>query len=213
MSDESQWSEVGKVLLFGGAGGLLSWVYAQTVGQPYAGSPWVVIPSSFLLGMGAAYIGVYLLANSDRKDLLRCLGFALACGFAWKPVYEAGSALITQQQNQKLESKAAALTQQVAEVNKALLQAPPDQTDAKVAQAATTAVQALNAAQNVRDPAIQREAYRKATEFQAVVDQLRKAPPHGPNPLFTADTESRLKAFETHKLAFELGGPAGKAQS
>lgn len=53
------------------------------------------------LGAAAAVIGVYLLANSDTKAVARCIALALACGLAWKPVIDAGSALVTQTTDQE----------------------------------------------------------------------------------------------------------------
>src|SRR3990172_11409776 len=82
------------VLLLGAAGGLLAWLYSQTVGQPAALVWWQAIPAGVLLGAGASFVGVYLLANADVRDAKRCLALAMICGFAWKPVYEAGTALV-----------------------------------------------------------------------------------------------------------------------
>jgi len=52
--------------------------------------------ASSALGTGAGFIGVYVIANSDTRSLLRCLGFALLCGFSWKPVYDGGEAIVKQ---------------------------------------------------------------------------------------------------------------------
>jgi hypothetical protein len=43
-----------------------------------------------VLGAGAAVIGIYVVAKTDRRDLPHALGFAILCGFSWQLVYEAG---------------------------------------------------------------------------------------------------------------------------
>lgn len=82
------------VVAAGGLGGILSWIYSLSVGEPLSLSLVPAFLSAIVLGMGAAFIGVYVLANSDTQTLMRTLGFALLCGFCWKPVFDAGKALV-----------------------------------------------------------------------------------------------------------------------
>jgi hypothetical protein len=63
------------ILLFGAIGGGLSLVYAATVGQPIRGSHSVALPGSVVLGTFAAFIGVYVIANTDTSNSLRYLRF------------------------------------------------------------------------------------------------------------------------------------------
>ena len=85
------------VVVCGAAGGLLSGfygVYVEEASPAGYGLKWLY---SCFLGMGSAFVGVFLLANSDVSSsgsLRRTLAFALMCGFAWRPVLEAGTALV-----------------------------------------------------------------------------------------------------------------------
>ena len=44
-----------------------------------------------------AILGVYLIAKTDMSATLHALAFAMACGFAWRPVLEGASALVEEQ--------------------------------------------------------------------------------------------------------------------
>src|SRR5260221_4601540 len=93
------------VLSAGFTGGFLSWTYSMAVGTKLA-APWYgAIPMSCILGAGAAFFSVFVLANSDMRQFLRAMAFAAMCGFAWKPVYDATGALVQQTVKQRAESK------------------------------------------------------------------------------------------------------------
>lgn len=88
------WKLVVMVVGSGALGGLLAWIYAISVGEPPEQTTYWIVPAWSLLGMGASFIGVYLIANTDTRYTLRCLAFAIVCGFSWQPIYEAGRALV-----------------------------------------------------------------------------------------------------------------------
>lgn len=86
------------VVLFGLIGGILSCFYTVYTHIDAELEALQCFLAS-LLGAGAAYIGVFLLANSDVASvggLRRTLAFALVCGFSWSPIYDAGTALVNQ---------------------------------------------------------------------------------------------------------------------
>ena len=89
----------------GGIGGFLSWVYAITVGQPPMLHSLLAIPASIALGAGAAFVGIFALAHTDTRVLTRCLAFAVLCGLSWKPIYDAGNALVKQSIRQQETKK------------------------------------------------------------------------------------------------------------
>lgn len=82
---------------FGAVGGILSCVYAAVVGSSSEEHWFWRSLGSTVLGAGASFVGAYLLANPDMREAqgrMRGWAFALICGFAWKPVYDAGTALV-----------------------------------------------------------------------------------------------------------------------
>lgn len=89
--------EVVFILVFGAFGGRSRGCMQRQSVNHFQINVLASLVASTVLGTGAAFVGVYVIANTDTRDFLRCLGFALLCGFSWKPVYDAGSALVNQQ--------------------------------------------------------------------------------------------------------------------
>lgn len=85
---------MGLVALIGALGGAMAWVFGQAIdiqnGQPL----WPFMPISIFLGMGASIVFVFLVANTDRNDVIRLLALALLSGFFWKPVWLASQQII-----------------------------------------------------------------------------------------------------------------------
>lgn len=131
------------VLGVGAVGGALSWVFAITIGvRPVLNQVWLAVPATMLLGAGAAYIGVYLLASSDTAQVHRCLAFALVCGVAWKPVWDAGTALVDQTTRQhRLYAEATRLEVRSREVTRALAETSAAATPQIVAEAGKVSLQ------------------------------------------------------------------------
>jgi hypothetical protein len=139
------------ILTAGAAGGFLSWVYAFAFGQPLPLHGGFAVPACVALGIGAAFIGVYVIANTDTSAFLRAAGFALLCGFSWKPIYDAGSALITQHTNERqAQTSAAVCAKRLDE----LQHAPAAEVTAKVTEATTSAVTAIQAARTTDNPQV-----------------------------------------------------------
>jgi len=76
----------------GAAGGAASVLFALVTDVPIGAAIRTV--AIVFLGTFAGLVGVYVLANSDRKDVVRCLVFAFLCGFSWKPLLEAGQVYV-----------------------------------------------------------------------------------------------------------------------
>jgi hypothetical protein len=83
----------------GAFGGLIGVLASQMLKQSFPTGLLAVYAAAPVLGGGAGLIGVYLLASSDRKDIVRCMVFSMVCGMVWKPVFDAGSAIVTQRAN------------------------------------------------------------------------------------------------------------------
>ena len=94
----------GLVACAGAAGGLLSWLYSYitTFALPLGITPWFGIPVSIIFGAAASIFGVYLVANTDRTQLTRCLSFALLCGMFWHPVIKASENMLAKSVNETI---------------------------------------------------------------------------------------------------------------
>lgn len=97
------WKEVRNIAIAGACGGLLSWLYAQVLPERSPQEWWKVF-FFMALGAGAAPVGVYVLANADMRFPSRALALAMVCGFAWKPVLDAGAAVIKQHATERVDS-------------------------------------------------------------------------------------------------------------
>ena len=96
MSNKLDWKELS---LIGGAsavGGFGSWLYAMLLDEPVVSSWWLAIPAHTVLGCIGGIVGIYLLIPVDVTKIRRAFSFALLCGFAWKPILDAGAAAVKQ---------------------------------------------------------------------------------------------------------------------
>ena len=87
------------VVISGAIGGMVYWVLQVATGIAPFGFRWYgSVPAALLVGGVAAFLGVYLLANSDttsRGDLKHTLAFALVCGIAWSTVIAGAQQQVT----------------------------------------------------------------------------------------------------------------------
>jgi len=182
--------EIAWILFFGAIGGSLSLVYAATVGQPIPGSLWVAVPGSVVLGTFAAFIGVYVIANTDTSDFLRCLGFSLLCGFAWKPVYDAGSALVTQQTRATQIDKVQQLNEKVSEAVSEVTSKTTKPTADDIAKAASAALSAIDEAHKTGEVEVKIGALQQASALNDALKTLKdegKLPTESEGQLHTLD--------------------------
>jgi len=162
------------VLIAGAIGGFLSWVYSVATGH-HPPLPWYGwIPSSVALGVGASFLGVYLLANSDlqgTKSFFRGIAFAGMCGFAWKPIYDAGGALVEDTIQKKAEQRALSRAEDAAGLASSLPQTPQAELPAKISETKKAAMELLDKLPEVHD----REARQKVESATTnLVSSLRE---------------------------------------
>lgn len=172
MSDK--YKEVVSVLGAGSFGGLLSVLMSSTFGQPIPKATLWWMPISVLFGMGAAFIGVYLIANTDRSNtdaLFRCIALALVFGISWNPVFESAKALYIQKQNinKSDESK-----QKAADAKASLAQVSSKLDSSKVVEVTSKTVNAVKDATAVGDPERLAEAKKASGELVEKLTELQK---------------------------------------
>lgn len=133
---EINWKEIGWVALAGALGGSLSLVYSFTRGVPPSVSPqFLALPAYLFLGAGAGLLGVYVLAKTDTRQTMHCLGFSLACGLSWAPVFDASTALVEKSQQEAAKNSVQKQIQDTVDAVAALKTA-----DEQAAPAAAAAV-------------------------------------------------------------------------
>lgn len=78
------------VAIAGAVGGFTSWLLQWLAGlAPFQKPASLGIPALIVVGGVAAIFGVYLIANSNIKELPHTLVFALLCGVFWQPIFDA----------------------------------------------------------------------------------------------------------------------------
>src|SRR5262249_50811665 len=78
----------------GAIGGVVSGLYTYMVGATYSLPPWIAVPLCIPLGAVAPTIAVYYLPPTDTNKANQLVAYAMLCGIMWKPVIDAGKALI-----------------------------------------------------------------------------------------------------------------------
>lgn len=170
-SDTSKWKDIWIILAAGGIGGFASWVFGLVVGEPVPGGGWGILIGIFL-GAFAAGIGVFVLANTDRSDFARMLCFAALCGFAWKPVCEAGRAFIQQSVQAKQEMVATEMADEAVELAASLSNLPPAQLAARLEEVGNAAQDALEFLPHTTSPRVRRAVESKVNTALRSVTQV-----------------------------------------
>ena len=163
------------VVGIGALGGVASLLFAVATGEPIA-SPLYCI-SVVLLAAGAAPIGVYVISNSDRRDLTRCLILAFLCGFAWRPVYEGGTVYIKTLSQQSDALKHAVSTRAAAGDFMRVTRDQPERSDERVEALTTSAVEAVKNLPDASPPAAKAQVSQATNEAVAAIQSISNARP------------------------------------
>jgi hypothetical protein len=152
---------------FGAVGGILSCVYSAVTGSPL--EPWFPKGlASMALGAGASFVGAYVLATPDMSQPLgriRGLAFALICGFAWRPVYDAGGALVEQAVKNRNDSPILAQAKASEEQATELTQAPPAELPARISATKASALALIGDMQRAQGTETKRKVRRTAEKL------------------------------------------------
>lgn len=182
------WTEMGLVAAAGAVGGILSFFYAS-VYAPLVNAPWWTCFALPALGAGAGCIGVYVIANSDTRDLRRCLVFAMLCGIFPKPVFDAGSALVKQTAIETRKTGEIEDTKKEAEKVAIATNALPESAKAdvskRVKKTATATSKLLRQVSKFHNPEAQELAQTQVKETFEVMEKLAKNNDLPPTPAGT----------------------------
>lgn len=171
------WQEVRYVLIAGAIGGLASWAYGMVLGEPVPGGVWAV-PVAVFLGAFAAGVAVYVLTNTDTSAVARTLFFAMLCGFVWKPVLDAGKALVQQTIQQRQDAAAQDAGDRAQALATSLTSTPPAQLPTKLEEVHDAALAAMEALPQASNPRVRREVETKVSAALTMVSQVaEKNPP------------------------------------
>jgi len=167
-----------RVALSGAVGGLVFWVLMRITGVNPFGWRWYAgIPTSLLLGGVAAFLGVYLIANSDTSqaaELKHTLAFALVCGIVWSPVIDAAKqtalGAFAAKQADSAKDSAGQLKQEVA-------QGTPTKVEQQIAKTAQTTSEAVKSLPAVTNNDVKEKIISDSQDaVAALVDASQKAP-------------------------------------
>ncbi len=168
------WKEVGLVTVFGGLGGALSLVYSLTVGNPPAIQlPWGLLAYIFL-GMGAGYLGVYVIAKTDTRQLTHCLGFAVACGLSWAPIMDATTALVENNKQRALHAKVNQLIEETRTVASELRNTSDEKLSVTTDSAIVTVTSLLDTSSKIDDLRLRVAAHKSVEEVIESLNEVSK---------------------------------------
>jgi hypothetical protein len=164
-------NDVKLVLGAGAGGGLVSWAFTIMTGATLGLNVWTALPLCVILGTAAALVAIYVVTPTDTSKTGRLIGFALLCGFLWKPVLDAGRVLITQ----RVEAAQAA-TDVRSEVSELRAAAPPA-VAAQAQETAESAAELLRSSDQLGNVKVEKEATTRATEAVNVIAETATANP------------------------------------
>lgn len=203
-------SDVKVVLSSGAGGGLVSWAFSYMTNSSYITKvsfvlgKWEALPLCIILGAASALIAVYVVTPTDVSKIGHLIGFAVLCGFLWKPVLDAGRTLIDNRI--KVAESSAKLDASISQAKK--INTPADK-GVIVHEVAAQASDLLRTSDRVPSGKLEKEATQQAKEAVEVISQ---SAPQNPVAAALALEEIRSAAEVTDRDALaELAG--GKIQA
>jgi hypothetical protein len=163
------------VAIAGAVGGLTSWLLQWLAGlAPFQRPAFEGILALIVVGGVAAVFGVYLLANSDLKQMNHTLAFALLCGVFWQPVFEAARLYI---QHSTTQYDAAQQQTKTGDLASALPNADPATVKNKMENTTNTTTELLSKLPNVQDSDLRSKVVEQSNQAVEVVSKAAdKAP-------------------------------------
>jgi hypothetical protein len=165
------------VLLSGAVGGMVYWILQVATGVMPFGSRWYgSVPAALLVGGVAAFLGVYLLANSDTThgELKHTLAFALVCGITWSTVIAGAKQQVISATS---AVKADAAQDKTVSLQKAIVAGNSAEVSAKVSDAASAASQAVQTLSSITDDQVKAKIVDNSQEAVKTIFQAAKIDP------------------------------------
>lgn len=149
----------------GAGGGLVSWAFTIITGAGFGLNIWAALPLCIILGAAAALAAVYVITPTDVTQTGRLIGYALLCGFLWKPVLDAGRLIVSQHVEANEASEQ--LKSNVDQLKSS--SAAPAEVGEKANQAATHAAKLLRTTDRLNNQKLEEQASTQATEAVKVI--------------------------------------------
>ncbi|MFL6245788.1 MAG: hypothetical protein ACJ74H_07165 [Thermoanaerobaculia bacterium] len=80
----------------GAGGGVVSWAFTLMNDGKFIVNDWAALPLCIILGIAAALVAVYVITPTDVTKTGKLIGFAVFCGFLWKPVLDAARVVFSE---------------------------------------------------------------------------------------------------------------------
>jgi hypothetical protein len=164
------------VAIAGAVGGFTSWLLQWLAGlAPFQKPASEGIPALIVVGGVAAVFGVYLLANSDIKQLPHTLAFALLCGVFWQPIFDAAKLYVQHSTTQIEASQQQTDTQKLAAV---VASADPATVKNKIENTTNTTTELLSKLPTEQDADLKRKVVEQSNQ---AVEQVSRAADKAPD--------------------------------
>jgi len=164
------------VAVAGAVGGFTSWLLQWLAGlAPFQKPASLGIPALIVVGGVAAVFGVYLIANSDIKELPHTLAFALLCGVFWQPIFDAAKLYIQHSVTERQGSQQQSMTQNLATV---VASGDQNAVKTKLDETANATTEVLSGLSTVQDSELKQKLVEQSNQ---AVDQVSKASDKAPD--------------------------------
>ena len=164
------------VAVAGAVGGFTSWLLQWLAGlAPFQKPASLGIPALIVVGGVAAVFGVYLIANSNIKELPHTLAFALLCGVFWQPIFDASKLYIQHSVSVRQGSQQQNMTQNLAAV---VASGNENAVKTKLDETTNATTEVLSSLSTVQDRELKQKLVEQSNE---AVDQVSKASDKAPD--------------------------------
>jgi hypothetical protein len=163
------------VAIAGAVGGLTSWLLQWLAGiAPFQKPASEGIPALIIVGGVAAVFGVYLLANSDLKQLPHTLAFALLCGVFWQPIFDAAKLYVQHSTTQREASQQQIQTEALAAV---VASGDPATVKSKIENTTNTTTELLAKLPTVQDADLKSKVVEQSNQAVELVSKAADKDP------------------------------------
>lgn len=180
----------------GAGGGVVSWAFTLMTGGTFGISSIAALPLCTILGIAAALVAVYVITPTDVTKTGKLIGFAVFCGFLWKPVLDAARVVLNE--HIQVAQTTSEVKKQVSELRSASAPAATASAEigAKAQDTATEVAELLRSSETLNNVKVDEAAKSQAAEAVSAIVQTSTANPVAAT---LALEEIRLAAEQTNK--------------